>query len=124
MHALDHTGLVDPTITFFSARRDGVLLGIGALKRLDEGHGEIKSMHTSAPARAVGIGLAVLHHLLAVARDRGYRRVSLETGTMAEFAGARRLYLQAGFAVCPPFAQYTDNPYSTCMTIELTAPAL
>jgi putative acetyltransferase len=58
-------------------------------------------------------------HLLAVAADRGYRRVSLETGTMDRFTAARSLYAKAGFVPCPPFANYTDNPHSTCMTIGL-----
>ena len=119
VHALDVNGLLDSAVTFFSARRDGVLLAVGALKHLDASHGEIKSMHTSEGARRQGIGRAMLGHLLAVARERHYRQVSLETGTMAAFEAARAMYAGAGFTVCEPFGDYSDNPYSTCMTIRL-----
>jgi len=119
VHALDIEGLLDPAVTFFSARRDGVVLAVGALKHLDASHGEIKSMHTSGAARRQGIGRAMVEHLLAAAKERHYRRVSLETGAMDEYGGARAMYAQAGFAVCEPFADYTKNPYSTCMTIRL-----
>ncbi len=119
VHALDVDGLRDPAVAFFSARRGGELLGVGALKHLDDAHGELKSMHTAAAARGQGVGRAMVEHLLAVARGRGYRRVSLETGTMDEFAPARALYERTGFVPCPPFGAYTVNPYSTCMTLEL-----
>ena|ERR1700694_848454 len=117
--ALDIDGLLDPGVTFFSARRDGVLVGAGALKRLDEQHAEIKSMHTVQAARGQGVGRAMLDHLLASARAQGYRRVSLETGTTDEFAAARALYTMAGFHPCEPFGNYTASPYNTCMTISL-----
>jgi putative acetyltransferase len=120
VHALDIDGLLDPAVTFFSARRDGALLAIGALKRIDETHAELKSMHTSAAARGQGVGRAMVDHLLAVAAGRGCQRVSLETGTMDGFAPARSLYTRVGFLPCPPFANYTANPHSTCMTIALT----
>ena len=119
VHALDLDGLLEPRVTFFSARRDAELLGIGALKQLDETHGELKSMHTASERRGAGVGRAMVDHLLAVAVGRGYRRVSLETGAMDEFAPARALYRRAGFTTCAPFAQYTVNPFSTCMTMEL-----
>jgi putative acetyltransferase len=76
-------------------------------------------MHTAAAARRRGVGRAMVDHLVAVAAERGYRRVSLETGTMDEFLPARTMYADAGFEVCPPFAQYTVNPYSVCMTLVL-----
>jgi putative acetyltransferase len=120
VHALDITGLVDPAVTFFSARRSGALLGVGALKRLDDTHAELKSMHTSAAARRQGVGRAMVVHILSFAASSGYRRVSLETGAMSAFAPARSLYAKSGFVECEPFADYTVNPYSTCMTITLT----
>jgi putative acetyltransferase len=120
VHALDVDGLVDPAITFYSARRDGELLAVGALKELDETHGELKSMHTAEVARGNGIGGAMLTHLLEVARARGYRRVSLETGSMDAFVPARSLYARAGFVPCEPFADYPDSPNSTCMTLALS----
>lgn len=119
VHALDTDGIVADGISFFSLRRDGVLLGVGALREVEAGHGEIKSMHTAAAARGQGVGRAMLEHLLATARDRGYERVSLETGTMEAFAAARALYASAGFVECPPFSGYWESPYSVCMTLEL-----
>ena len=92
---------------------------MGALKQLHEGHGEIKSMHTAEEVRGRGAGRAMLDHLLAVARARGYGRVSLETGTMAAFGPARALYAGAGFVVCEPFAGYRASVNSVCMTLEL-----
>lgn len=76
-------------------------------------------MHVRADRRRSGAGTALLEHLLTTARGRGYSRVSLETGTMDEFAPARRLYQRAGFRECPPFGEYTDIPHSTCLTMEL-----
>ena len=121
--ALDVDGLLDPAITFFSFRADGELLGVGAIKQLDPEHAEIKSMHTAAAARERGIGRAVLNHLLGIARSRGYRRVSLETGTMAEFAPARALYESAGFVACGPFADYRPSEDNHFMTLVLDAMA-
>jgi putative acetyltransferase len=106
VHALDIDGLLDPAVTLFSFRLDVELLGIGALKRLDGHHAELKSMHTAEAARGRGIGRAMVNHLLGVARDRGFRQVSLETGSMAAFAPARSLYAKAGFRPCGPFGSY------------------
>ena len=119
VHALDVDGLLGPEVTFVSCRSDGALLGVGALKRLDADHVELKSMHVAEEARGRGIGRAILDHLLALARESGYRRVSLETGSMEAFAAARSLYEKAGFAPCPPFGDYWDSPNSTCMTLSL-----
>ena len=119
VHALDVQGLVDPAVTFFSFRRQGELLAIGALKRLDPHHAEVKSMHTAEAARGQGIGQAMVDYLIAVARHRGFARVSLETGTMSAFAAARSLYARAGFVPCPPFGDYPESPNSTCMTLVM-----
>lgn len=118
-HALDVDGLCDPAVTFFSFRRDGALLAVGALQRLGPDHAEVKSMHTVAAARGQGIGRRMLEHLIAVARQEGYTRVSLETGSMVEFAPARALYASAGFEPCEPFANYRASPNSTYMTLYL-----
>jgi putative acetyltransferase len=117
--ALDLDGLADPTVTFCSARRSGELLGVGALKQLDPAHGEVKSMHTAAASRRQGVGAALLAHLVELARQRGYRRVSLETGAQEEFAPARALYSRAGFSVCGPFGDYPNSGYSVFMTLAL-----
>ena len=119
VHALDLSGLVNPAVTFFSARRGEQLLAIGALKEIDATHGELKSMHTAVAARGQGIGAAVLGHLVGLAGDRGYRRVSLETGTMAAFEPARLLYAKSGFVACSPFEGYSDSPSSAFMTLAL-----
>jgi putative acetyltransferase len=76
-------------------------------------------MHTAEAARGQGIGRKLVEHLLAVARERGYARVSLETGAGPPFAPARELYARAGFAPCPPFGDYRASPNSTCMTLAL-----
>ena len=117
--ALNVDGLLDPAITFCSLRADGELLGVGAIKQMDAGHAEIKSMHTAQVARGRGVGRAMLDHLLGLARSRGYRRVSLETGTMATFAPARALYASAGFVACGPFAEYQPSEDNCFMTLAL-----
>src|SRR6476646_6017414 len=78
IHALDLDGLLEPSITFFSLRLDGKVVGVGALKELDPHHAELKSMHTLEEARGHGVGRAMVSHLLAVAAGRGVSRVSLE----------------------------------------------
>jgi putative acetyltransferase len=123
VHALDVEGLLDPAVTFVSFRRGGELLGVGALKQLDERHAEVKSMHTVQAARGGGIGRAIVDHLIGVARDRGLHRLSLETGSMAGFAPARALYAGAGFTPCEPFGDYRPSPHSTFMTLWLVQPA-
>ena len=119
VYALDADGLLADDVSFFSIREGGQLLGVGALRRLDSSHAEIKSMHTLQSARGRGVGRAMLEHLLAVARTRGFERVSLETGTMAAFEPARLLYKSAGFSPCQPFGDYQPSPYSVCMTLTL-----
>ena len=119
VHALDLTGLLEGDVSFFSFRLNRELLGIGALKPLDEYHAELKSMHTTEAVRGRGIGRAMVEHLLGVARARGIRRVSLETGTMAAFAPARSLYARMGFEPCEAFGDYRPSPNSTYMTLWL-----
>lgn len=119
VHALPAERLRDPAVTLFGARRAGELLGVGAIRRLDTAHAELKSMHTLAEARGQGVGRAMLNHLLRVAAASGYEQVSLETGTMATFEPARTMYESAGFRPCQPFGEYTVNPYSVCMTLAL-----
>jgi putative acetyltransferase len=116
VHALDLEGLLDPAITFFSVRSDGEVLGVGALKLLDDGHAELKSMHTALAARRRGVGRALVEHLLEVAAERGVRRVSLETGAAEAFAPARTLYASFGFVPCGPFGDYPPTRNNTFMT--------
>jgi putative acetyltransferase len=119
VHALDLNGLLDEAVTVFSARRGSELLGIGALQQLDETHAELKSMHTDDAARRQGVGRALVDYLITVARQRGYRRVSLETGTNDAFAPARPLYMGAGFTPCGPFGEYRLSQNSMYMTRSL-----
>lgn len=119
VHALDVASLKRPEITFWTARDQGVLAGCGALRELDSAHGEIKSMRTPAAMRRRGVGRAILAHLLKTARERGYRRLSLETGSADAFLPARRLYESVGFVRCGPFADYRPDPNSVFMTLVL-----
>ena len=119
-HVLDLDALRAPGITFWSAWDGATLLGCAALKELDPAYGEVKSMHTAAPQRGRGVGLALLRQVVAEARSRGYRRLSLETGSMEAFAPARALYERFGFVGCPPFAGYRLDPNSVFMTLDLS----
>ncbi|MET7769873.1 GNAT family N-acetyltransferase [Nocardia sp. NPDC005366] len=119
MHALDLAALRDAAITFWSVWDGPTLLGCGALKELGPAHGEIKSMRTASGNAGRGIATALLAHIIEVARARGYRRLSLETGASDFYEPAVRLYRRHGFAICPPFGDYTDDPHSVFMTISL-----
>lgn len=123
VYALDVERLLDPAVTFFSARVDGELVGVGAIKQLDGLHGELKSMHTIEAARGQGVGRGMVDHLLSVALERNYERVSLETGRMDAFEPARALYTKAGFVPCEPFGEYAASSSSACMTITLDGAA-
>jgi putative acetyltransferase len=76
-------------------------------------------MHTAAEARRSGVGRAMVEHLIGAARDHGFRRVSLETGSTQAFAAARSLYAQAGFTPCGPFGDYPPGRGNTFMTLPL-----
>jgi putative acetyltransferase len=119
VHALDLAALRRPEITFWTAWSDGTLIGCGALKELDPGHGEVKSMRTAMSHRRSGVGRAMLEHIVAEARSRAYARLSLETGSMDAFLPARRLYESFGFSYCAPFADYAEDPHSVFMTRTL-----
>jgi putative acetyltransferase len=116
VHALDLDGLRVPAVTFWTLWSDGALAGCGALKEIDRAHGEIKSMRTASAYRRQGVAKAMLGHIIGEARRRGYRRLSLETGSMAAFEPAHRLYASHGFVDCAPFAAYADDPNSVFMT--------
>ena len=119
VHALDLEKLRKPEITFWSAWDGDMLLGCGALKELDDTHGEVKSMRTPLAIRRRGAGRAILEHIIAVARSRGYQRLSLETGTVDAFKPAQKLYESVGFTTCGPFADYRVDPNSVFMTLRL-----
>ena len=106
-------------MTFWSARDDSQLVGVGALKELTPDHGEVKSMRTSPEALGRGVGSVLLTHIVAEARRRGYTRLSLETGSTEPFAAALRLYERDGFVPCGPFGDYQDTPFTRFFTREL-----
>ena len=128
VHALDHSALSAPGVTFWTARQDGVLLGCGALKELGGlggsggSAGEIKSMRTTPAARGRGVAGLLLTRIMTEAQHRGFDSLYLETGSQDFFAPARRLYGRHGFTVCPPFADYTLDPNSVFMCLALPRP--
>lgn len=126
VHALDLNALRHPNITFWTAWEDGELMGCGALKQLSPEHAELKSMRTASAHIRKGVARALLRHILAAARVKGFHRISLETGTPAPFVAAQKLYASEGFVECGPFASYVLDPYSVFMSKALTAdePAL
>jgi len=119
IHALDLDALRQPAITFWSAWQGSELIGCGAIKELDAGHGEIKSMRTASAHLRKGVAARLMRHILEEAGRRSYRRLSLETGSAEAFAPAHRLYASFGFQFCGPFADYVEDPYSVFMTREL-----
>jgi putative acetyltransferase len=116
IHALDVTKLTQPDITFYSLWIDNNLAGVGALKALNTTHGEIKSMRTSSNYLRQGIPAKLLTHITKQATLRGYKTISLETGTAEAFLPAQKLYSQFGFKECEPFADYELDPYSLFMS--------
>jgi putative acetyltransferase len=118
-HALNLDGLQKQEISFWSAWERGELVGCGALKELDGQHGEIKSMRTSSSHLRKGVAKRLLQHIIEEAKQRGYLRLSLETGSMDAFDPAKRLYASFGFQYCKPFSDYIEDPNSVFMTKEL-----
>jgi putative acetyltransferase len=116
IHMMDKGALAAPGIRFFVLRDGGVPLAMGALKRIDATHAEIKSMHVLAETRGRGLSKAMLDHLVTVARADGFARLSLETGVQPTFVAARALYARAGFDECGPFQGYGPDPNSVFMT--------
>lgn len=129
VHAMPAERLRQPDVTFFSAwdlsgaalsgSKGGRLAGCGAIKHLDDGHGELKSMRAANDYRGKGVGKAILLRLMEEARARGYLRVSLETGRPEPFHAAHGLYRAHGFEECAPFGSYEPDPFSLCMTRAL-----
>ena len=119
VHALDLAALRVPEVTFWTVWDGADLLGCGALKELDPTFAEIKSMRTAPEHRGKGVAERLVRHILDVAGQRGYQRISLETGTHADFEPAHRLYKRFGFDYGDAFADYAITPHNVCMTLEL-----
>jgi putative acetyltransferase len=120
-HALDLDGLRRPEITMWSVWDGETLVGCAALKDLGDGHGELKSMRITKQYTGRGLATMLLRHIVAEARTRGYRQLSLETGAMPFFEPARNLYRKHGFEPCGPFGSYAADPNSVFMTMSLQA---
>ena len=116
VHALPIEKLREPGVTFFAAWDGEHLAAVGALKRIDDRRAEIKSMRAAPAYRGKGAGDAILRHLIAQARARGYAWLGLETGRPAAFQPARSLYRKHGFRECPAFGDYQDDGFSLCMS--------
>jgi putative acetyltransferase len=119
IHMMDKGALAAPGIRFFVLRDAGVPLAMGAYKRIDDAHAEIKSMHVLSEARGRGLSKAMLEHLVTMATRDGFTRLSLETGVQPTFVAARALYARAGFVECGPFEGYREDPNSVFMTKRL-----
>ena len=119
MHALNLDGLRRPEVTFWTVWDGAELMGCGALKELDAEHAELKSMRTAATHLRKGVASRLVEHMIAEAKRRGYRRLSLETGAGEAFEPAQRLYAKFGFRECGPFAAYVEDPNSVFMTREV-----
>ncbi|NIM41669.1 MAG: GNAT family N-acetyltransferase [Hydrogenophaga sp.] len=119
VHALDLDRLRHPAIAFWTVWDGAELLGCGALKRLGEHDGEIKSMRTATRHQRRGVARAMLEHILTYARNDGVQRLWLETGSTAHFVAARTLYAAFGFVPCGPFADYREDPHSAFMRLDL-----
>jgi len=122
--ALDVTKLRSPDITFWTIWSEEELVGFGALKQLSPTHGEIKSMRTPAANRGRGAGRAMLEHIISIAYQRGYTKLSLETGAHAAFAPAHSLYRSRGFVSSGPFGSYLADPHSVFMELQLSGGAV
>ena len=121
IHALDLDELSSEDVTFWCLRADGALMGCGALKMLSSEQGEIKTMRTASAFRRRGVAAAILKHIVQESIRRGYDSLSLETGSMAAFEPARRLYQRHDFVECAPFADYVEDSNSVFMTKSLIA---
>ena len=116
-HVLDIVGLKDPSIKFWSLWEQSELMGSGALKFLDEGHGEFKSIRVSDKFRAKGNGSKVVNHLIKEAKKLKIKRLSLETGSGKFFMPARKLFVKCGFKICKPFSDYEVDINSVYMSM-------
>lgn len=119
VHALDLEAIQSPDVSLFVFKRAGKVIAMGAIKELDAAWGELKSMRTHPDYVRQGIAAAILENLIAEARRRGYRRLSLETGKTEDFQPALALYRRYGFVSGGPFADYIEDAYSQFLHLDL-----
>ena len=115
-HVLDIPGLKVPTIKFWSLWESEKIFGCGALKFLDNEHGEFKSIRIHDDFRNKGYGIKIIDHLIYEAKKLDIRRISLETGAGKFFDPARRLFKKCNFEPCEPFAHYKEDKNSLYLT--------
>ncbi len=133
-HHLEHMAEVTPSeyvfalpidklrqsdVTFWSVWDRELLIGCGALREISEDHGEVKSMRTIDEYQRKGVGRHLLNFIIREAKERGYTRLSLETGSQTAFEPARSMYEHFGFKYSGPFAEYKENPSSVFMSLCL-----
>jgi putative acetyltransferase len=119
VYALAIEGLKKPEVTFWSAWRQSVLCGCGALKELDSTSGEVKSMRTRPAFLRQGVGQAVLDEIVRAAQSRRYQQLYLETGTGDAFSAAHKLYLRNGFSWCGAFGDYEATDFNVFLVKHL-----
>ena len=119
-HVLDIDGLKVSSIKFWSLWDNDKLIGCGALKFLEEGHGELKSIRVAESFRNKGYGIKVIQHLILEAKKLNIKKISLETGAGKFFLPARKLFEKCGFKNCKPFDKYKENPDSCYMCLQIS----
>ena len=118
-HVLDIAGLKDNTIKFWSLWENNEIIGCGALKFLEKGHGEFKSIRVADNFRKKGTGEKIINHLIKEAKKLDIIKLSVETGAGNFFSPARKLFKKFGFIECQPFANYKVDPNSCYYPLEL-----
>lgn len=118
-HYFDLNALRADNVTVWTIWYGNSLAGIGAIREIDATHGEIKSMRTADAHLGKGVGRRLLGHITEDARQRGYARLSLETGSSDAFGAARHLYLSSGFVECGPFDTYEQSDVSLYYSLQL-----
>jgi putative acetyltransferase len=119
-HVLDIDGLKDPSIKFWSLWENEKLMGCGALKFLNENHGEFKSIRVADQYRGKGYGQKIIAHLIAESKELKIKKISIETGSGEFFKSARSLFKKFGFKKCEPFSHYMNDSNSCYMTLEIS----
>ncbi|WP_310886135.1 GNAT family N-acetyltransferase [Sphingomonas sp. PP-F2F-G114-C0414] len=117
--ALDLTGLQAPEITVWTAWRDGQVASVGAIKMLAGDGAEVKSMRTHPEFLRQGAAAALLDTIIDVARSRGVKRLSLETGSGAAFEPALALYRRRGFTNGAAFGEYRATAFNQFLHLDL-----
>jgi putative acetyltransferase len=115
-HVLDILGLKVPSIKFWSLWENDQLMGCGALKFLDENHGEFKSIRIHDNFKGKGKSIKIINHLIEKARLLNIKKISIETGAGNFFIPARKLFDNCGFKPCAPFAHYKEDVNSLYLT--------